>query len=38
VFFKILEEADERLRLRLKERNEKLLSEVEGMRIDFPES
>jgi hypothetical protein len=35
---KIIEVADERLGLGLKERNEKLLGEIEGMRIDFPES
>ncbi len=35
---KILEVADERLGLGLKARNEKLLGEVEGMRIDLPES
>ena len=38
LLIKILEVADERLGLGLKERNEKLLGEVEGMRIDFPES
>ena len=38
LLIKILEGADERLALGLKERNEKLLGEVEGMRIDFPVS
>jgi Family of unknown function (DUF5677) len=38
LLIKIFEVADERLGLGLKERNEKLLGEVEGMRIDFPES
>lgn len=38
LLIKILEVADERLRLGLKARNEKLLGEVEGMRIDLPES
>ena len=38
LLIKILQVADERLGLGLKERNEKLLGEVEGMRVDFPES
>jgi len=38
LLIRILEVADERLGLGLKERNEKLLAEVKAMRIDFPES
>jgi len=38
LLIKILEVADERLGLGLKARNEKLLGEVDGMRIDLPES
>lgn len=37
LLIKILEVAEQRLGTGLKERNEKLLAEVEGMRIDFPE-
>lgn len=38
LLIKILEVAEEPLGLGLKERNEELLADVEGMRIDFPES
>jgi hypothetical protein len=38
LLIKVLEVADERLGLGLEERKDKLLVEVEGMKIDFPES